>query len=172
MKISKEFSDTRFTVELEPQDYEEKDKIDVCVAHDYVQFGTRMCMFTETGAPSLQTPHRSCSNALPVYQSVQIPIRAFVDVILPFLNKHEYCQKEHLVYEGKPQYTFSNSVVSYYEGGVHMIAIPNKDKFYHLPFDVYQKISNHNRKRVSSRFENISNPEGPSTIPKSVRSLG
>lgn len=141
MKILKEHSDTELLVELEPHDYERTGELDVVVAHDYVQFGRRMSLFADQSCKTpLKSEHATCSNVMPVYHDVQIPIRAFIEVILPFLNEHKYCQKEHLVFEGKPQYTYSETSITYYKDGVRMIAVPDKGTFYHMPYSLYETI--------------------------------
>lgn len=141
MRIIKEISDTEFVVKLDPCDYEKPKELGVVVAHDYVQFGKEMSLFTDANCKTpLNSEHRICSNIIPIYNKVQIPIRAFIEVILPFLNKHEYCQKEHLEFEGKPQYTCSETAITYHKDGKEMIAVPDKGEFYHIPLSLYNTI--------------------------------
>lgn len=143
MKIVKEISDTRFEVELEKHDYERSGEINVRIAHDYVQFEQVGSIETDwKNIPSLQSKHAFCSNRLHVFQQVQIPIRAFVEVMLPILKQHEYCQPEHLVYNGEKLYKDTYSNIKYRtDAGENMIAIPQDDgTYFHLPLSVYNKI--------------------------------
>lgn len=109
MKIIKEINDTEFVVKLEPQDYEKSRELNVVIDHDYVQFGRKMRLFREY-CDDIKSVHKVCANVIPEYQAVQIPITTLIEVILPLLNNHEYCQKEHLTFEGKKTsiYMFRN----------------------------------------------------------------
>lgn len=145
MKILKVINDTELVVKLEPHDYEGADELNVVIAHDYVQFGREMSLFADKSCKTpLESKHANCSNVMPIYHDVQIPIRALIEVVLPLLNGHEYCQKEHLVFEGKPQYTYSQTPIVYYKDGVRMIAIPDKETFYHIPYSLYKKLKENN----------------------------
>lgn len=140
MKIVKEISDTRFEVELEPRDYERK-TIDLVIAHDYVQFGASMSLFTDhSSSMNLKSKHRYCCNAISIYNTVQIPIRAFVEVVLPILSDNEYCQSKHLVCRDGSANYISETPLRYYKDGVEMIAIPDGSEYYHMPWKVYNRI--------------------------------
>lgn len=144
MKIVKEISDTRFEVELEKNDYEKSEGINMRIAHDYVQFERKGAIETDwKEVPSLQSKHAYCANRLPVFQQIQIPIRAFVEVMLPILNKHEYCQPEHLVYkDGELAYIATYANIKYRtDAGEAMIAVPQDDgTYFHMPLSVYNRI--------------------------------
>lgn len=146
MEIVKEISDTRFEVELERHDFENSNEINMRIAHDYVQFEQVGSIETDwRSIPSLQSKHAYCSNRLSVFQTVQIPIRAFVEVMLPILNKHEYCQPEHLNRkDGEFAYVDKYNMVRYRnDAGEDMIAVPQSDgTYFHLPLSVYRKIKN------------------------------
>ena len=147
MIIKKEISDTRFEVELEKHDYEHSDEINMRIAHDYVQFDTVGSIETDwRNIPSLQSKHAICANRLPVYQQVQIPIRAFIEVMLPILKKHEYCQPEHLTYEDEKLYIDTYAQIKYTaDDGKGMIAIPQDDgTYFHMPLSVYNSIRKSN----------------------------
>lgn len=78
-----------------------------------------------------------------MYNEIQIPIRALIEVVLPLLNSHEYCQKEHLVFEGKPQYTCSETAITYYKDGTRMIAVfLTEGHSNHIPLSLYESIRN------------------------------
>lgn len=110
------------------------------IAHDYVQFGRQTSLFADIKCKTpLESNHAICSNVMPMYNEIQIPIRALIEVVLPLLNSHEYCQKEHLVFEGKPQYTCSEIAITYYKDGTRMIAVPDGGTFYHIPLSLYEK---------------------------------
>lgn len=143
MNIVKEISDTRFEVELEKHDYEYSNEINMRIAHDYVQFEQVGSIETDyKKVPSLQTKHAYCSNRLPVFQQIQIPIRAFVKVMLPILKMHEYCQPEHLVYKGEELYKNTYANIRYRnDKDENMIAVPQDDgTYFHMPLSVYNRI--------------------------------
>ena len=145
MKIVKEISDTRFEVELEKHDYECSNEINMRIAHDYVQFEEVGSIETDwKSIPSLQSKHAYCSNRMPVFQSVQIPIRVFVEVMLPILKKHEYCQLEHLCYKGEKLYKDAYTHIKYMDNnGENMIAVPQDDgTYFHMPLSIYSRIKN------------------------------
>lgn len=117
--------------------------MNVVIAHDYVQFGRQTSLFADIKCKTpLESNHAICSNVMPMYNEIQIPIRALIEVVLPLLNSHEYCQKEHLVFEGKPQYTCSETAITYYKDGTRMIAVPDGGTFYHIPLSLYESIRN------------------------------
>lgn len=146
MKIVKEISDTRFEVELENHDFENSNEINMRIAHDYVQFERVGSIETDwRSIPSLQSKHAICSNRLSVFQQIQIPIRAFVEVMLPILKKHEYCQLEHLTNkDGEVVYLNKYKMVKYRtDANETMIAVPQDDgTYFHMPLSVYNKIKN------------------------------
>lgn len=145
MKVTKVLNDTELIVKLEPHDYDhaESQKLNVVIAHDYVQFGRQTSLFADIKCKTpLESNHAICSNVMPMYNEIQIPIRALIEVVLPLLNSNEYCQKEHLVFEGKPQYTCSETAITYYKDGTRMIAVPDGGTFYHIPLSLYESIRN------------------------------
>lgn len=145
MKVTKVLNDTELIVKLEPHDYDhaESQKLNVVIAHDYVQFGRQTSLFADIKCKTpLESNHAICSNVMPMYNEIQIPIRALIEVVLPLLNSHEYCQEEHLVFEGKPQYTCSETAITYYKDGTRMIAVPDGGTFYHIPLSLYESIRN------------------------------
>lgn len=145
MKVTKVLNDTELIVKLQPHDYDhaESQKLNVVIAHDYVQFGRQTSLFADIKCKTpLESNHAICSNVMPMYNEIQIPIRALIEVVLPLLNSHEYCQKEHLVFEGKPQYTCSETAITYYKDGTRMIAVPDGGTFYHIPLSLYESIRN------------------------------
>src|SRR4051812_45115434 len=99
-KIIEQLSETRFIIE-KTGNASKVEKIDI--VHDYIRF---------TGAGSLpsdvQIHSNSCQvNWLTIDTSLQIPIRAFSQVMLPLLNSDHYTTPEHInrSYEtGAPYY--------------------------------------------------------------------
>ena len=78
-------------------------QIDMC--HDYVGI---------TSTQSIQNPNGSHAGSIPAY--IQIPIRLLAKVILPYLNKHEYCQEKHFVdNEQAMNYCYNKQQVKYYD---------------------------------------------------------
>jgi len=70
----------------------------IVVAHDYVQISTRSHMYQQNrGDGTFPYKNKTVCNwvdDIPV--SVQISIRDMIDIVLPFLNNHQYCQQEHI----------------------------------------------------------------------------
>lgn len=115
MKITKQISDTKFEIELEPQDMRREQSI--IIAHDYVRFKGNSGLQTE-GTLTVDGPYAWCSNWICAQQEVTIGIREMVQFVLPLLNKNEYCTEEHLLQgDGTPNYTWGDDVIFFTENG-------------------------------------------------------
>ena len=99
--------------------------------HEYVEFSgisyveTNKPILTRFGSGGFISRH---SFAVPA--KIQIPIREMVEIILPKLNEHSCCQKEHLLKpDGKPNYTYYGSAIKYYDYQTkqYMIALREDD---------------------------------------------
>lgn len=98
-KIIDYLGENKFVVIIPPKVYDKNPDFDeVIVAHDYVMFGGS-CNFQMDRKPDGTYPYENtvgASNWISSHAYLQIGIREMIDVILPFLNNHEYLQKEHL----------------------------------------------------------------------------
>lgn len=85
MHIIKQLSEDEFVIKMDDYDLDRHDS--VRIAHDYVQFSGRTYMNVE--APKDWKPYgkfkSTASNILGYYTDLQIPIRQFIKVVLPFL---------------------------------------------------------------------------------------
>lgn len=107
MQIIKQLSNDVFIVQMEQRDLDQERHI--IVAHDYVRFIGNGGIQSDSHCESLTGPYKRCSNWICAQHETTIGIRDMIQVVLPFLNKHKYCQKEHLLYEdGTPAYTWDN----------------------------------------------------------------
>lgn len=122
MKIIKQLSDDVFIVQMEQFDHNQEKHI--IVAHDYVRFLDNSGIQSDYHCEPLTGPYERCSNWINAQHETTIDIRSMIQVVLPFLNKHEYCQKEHLLYkDGSPAYTWSNTPIFFYEDGKEKVAV-------------------------------------------------
>lgn len=118
MQIIKQLSNDEFVIKLEDTDKRVYKPDTLLVAHDYVQFNGRTTLFTDSSLvkESLTGPYARCSNCISISTQIQIGIREFIEKYLPFLNHHEYCQKEHLLTSDKqPNYTLGTDVIRYFD---------------------------------------------------------
>ena len=145
MKVEKQLSERQFVVSMDDEDLKMEDAI--IVAHDYVSFSANhgyMVSSDFQGIPNGKFAG-AASNWIKGRHTVQIDIRDMVDVVLPMLTKHEYCQPQHLLSsDGKPAYTFSHSSLIFYENGVKKIAVKKmgSDKYAIMDYDTYCAIKN------------------------------
>lgn len=144
MHIIKQLSEDEFVIKMDDYDLDRHDS--VRIAHDYVQFSGRAHMDIET--PEAWKPYGKfksiASNILGYYTDLQIPIRQFVKVVLPFFNKSEYCQEAHITHEdGTPKYNYSDDTTPLitYSKGETLVHIKQKNgEYYFIPIDVYNTI--------------------------------
>ena len=140
MKITKQLSDTKFEIELEPHDMKREQSIRI--AHDYVRFMGNSGIQTK-GSLSVDGPFARCSNWVYAQQDVTIDIREMVKFVLPFLNKNEYCTEEHLLCEdGTPNYTWGDSIIFFSENGEEKVYIrlDHSDEWTIIPRSVYNRL--------------------------------
>ena len=142
MIITKQIDDLTFEVKLEECDikdegvYINEDKL--VIAHDYIGFESRGHLYTE-GDVMISHSSNFSSNTLGMRQYVQIPIRAFQQVVLPILNESEYMKDDHFDIttdeEGNDhmRYDWGNEAIWYYDKnrGCQMVAYkPKGDKVF------------------------------------------
>ena len=122
MQIIKQLSDDVFIVQMEQCDLNQERVI--IVAHDYVRFIDNSGIQTDIHCDKLTGPYMRCGNWIKARHETTIGIRDMIQFVLPFLNNHKYCQKEHLLYQdGSPNYTWGNIPIFFYEDGVRKVAV-------------------------------------------------
>lgn len=77
-------------------------------------------------------------NVLPIYYKHKNKREMKVTKVLKIVMS--IVRKEHLVFEGKPQYTCSETAITYYKDGTRMIAVPDGGTLYHIPLSLYESI--------------------------------
>jgi hypothetical protein len=150
MKIIKQLSEDEFVIKMEEHDL--KSYSTMRVAHDYVEFGDNMGIEAENGV-KLYGKFASCANWIRALHNVHISIRTLIKVVLPYLNKHKYCQEEHLLTDdGKPNYIWSTDPLFYYtEEGQQVISFQDENGEYTtIPFSVYNQI----KRRLKMELQN------------------
>lgn len=141
MKITKQLSDTKFEIELEPHDMRRDESIRI--AHDYVRFVGNGGIQTK-GSITVDGPFAWCSNWVRAQHDVTIGIREMVKFVLPLLNRNEYCTEEHLLCDdGTPNYTWGDSVIFFSENGEEKVYIrlDHKDEWTIIPRSVYNRLT-------------------------------
>lgn len=139
MHIIKQLSEDEFVVKMD--DYDLNPENTLKIVHDYIQFGGNIGIQTDSAKiDKIEGKFTACSNWVFCYGDVQIPIREFVQVIMPLLESSEYTKKEHLVTtSGKPNYTFENEIL-FYNDKVYVKPV-NKSDFTVLDRDVYNYLT-------------------------------
>lgn len=86
MTILKNLGDNKYEVEIDPKNSDYRETA-FGVVHDYVFF---------EGNIYHQNPDKSTNFDCVSQERIQIPIKAFIEIILPKLIEHKYCKPEHL----------------------------------------------------------------------------
>lgn len=122
--------------------------VSVIVAHDYVQFMATTLMNTDGNVKLLNSDEKVCENCVSVLQQVQIPIRAFKDVILPYLEKSENLTDEHVGhnydYHHEEVHEFSS------DGEKHVVRPAGWTRFATLTDDEYKSYKEKTRAKRDS----------------------
>ena len=143
MKIVRQLSEDEFVLKMEDSDLTEL--TNVKIAHDYVQIDAQMG-FQIDRSESNWIPYGKfatiASNWIKGYFTTQINIRAFVKVLLPFFNKNKYCQEEHLIQDGKPNYNWSLTPICIREDDDKWyVHIRQSDgEYFKMPLEIYKII--------------------------------
>lgn len=143
MHIIKQLSEDEFVIKMDDCDLRKHDA--VRIAHDYVQF------YSPTTIDIKQSqdwePYgrfKSIAiNQIHSYSDIQIPIRDFVKVVLPFLNNSKYCQEAHLTNEDcTPRYNYPDTtpLITVSEGKQLVHIRQENGEYYSMPIDVYNSI--------------------------------
>lgn len=142
MHIIKQLSEDEFVIKMDDYDLDRQNS--VRIAHDYVQFSGRTYMNVE--APKDWKPYGKfksvASNIMGYYTDLQISIRQFIKVVLPFIHKSKYCQEAHITNEdGTPNYNYSDTPLITVSEGKQLIHIRQENgEYYSMPIDVYNSI--------------------------------
>lgn len=124
------------------------------VAHDYVNIWSSMYISRDDGVkiPSFTGPNAWCSNVVKSYHNIQIPIRPFVEVLLPMWNGHKHCQIDH----AKNYWTSEKGRVTYWhpETSEKMIAIPKKGGGHEvITYALYCELTGKENEQISKLAE-------------------
>lgn len=142
MHIIKQLSEDEFVIKMDDYDLDRHDS--VRIAHDYVQFSSPVTI--DIKQPQDWEPYGRfksiARNLIHSYSDIQISIRDFVKVILPFLNNSKYCQEAHLTNEdGTPKYNYSDTPLITVSEGKQLVHIKQENgEYYSMPIDVYNSI--------------------------------
>lgn len=143
MHIIKQLSEDEFVIKMDDYDLRKHDA--VRIAHDYVQFYSPTTI--DIKQPQDWEPYGKfksiARNLIHSYSDIQISIRDFVKVILPFLNNSEYCQEAHLTNEdGTPKYNYPDTtpLVTISSGETLIHIRQENGEYYSMPIDVYNSI--------------------------------
>ena len=142
MHIIKQLSEDEFVIKMDDYDLDRQDS--VRIAHDYVQFSGKTYMNVETSLD--WRPYGKfksvAANIMGYYTDLQIPIRQFIKIVLPFLNNSKYCQEAHITNEdGTPKYNYSDTTLITISEGKTLIHIRQENgEYYSMPIDVYNSI--------------------------------
>ena len=142
MHIIKQLSEDEFVIKMDDYDLRKHDA--VRIAHDYVQFYSPTTI--EIKHPQDWEPYgrfKSIAiNQIHSYSDIQIPIRDFVKVVLPFLNNSKYCQEAHITNEdGTPRYNYHDTTLVTISENKTLVHIKQENgEYYSMPIDVYNSI--------------------------------
>ena len=105
MKVLKRLSDDEFIVKVEDSDIDIKSKV-IAVNHDYMNVCGRILLGEdyeqgERFCGTDMTIHGKKVQGVPMFASIHINIRDMIDLVMPYLNRHPYLKREHLLREGK-----------------------------------------------------------------------
>lgn len=88
MKVIKSLGNNKFEIEVEPKEYKGIRECGFGIQHDFAYFDGTIYAKNEDGSTNFDVF---------IKDDVHIPIKAFVEVALPMIIAHKYCQPEHLV---------------------------------------------------------------------------
>lgn len=143
MHIIKQLSEDEFVIKMD--DYDLRKHNAVRIAHDYVQFYSPTTI--DIKQPQDWEPYGRFKsivrNQIHSYSDIQIPIRDFVKVILPFFNNSQYCQESHITHaDGMPLYNHPDTtpLITISEGKTLVHIRQENGEYYSMPIDVYNSI--------------------------------
>lgn len=151
MHIIKQLSEDEFVIKMDDYDLRKHDA--VRIAHDYVQFYSPTTI--DIKHPQDWEPYGKFKsiaiNQIHSYSDIQIPIRDFVKVVLPFLNNSKYCQEDHITNEdGTPRYNYHDTTLVTISENKTLVHIRQENgEYYSMPIDVYNSI----KKQVKEECE-------------------
>ena len=143
MHIIKQLSEDEFVIKMEDYDLRKHDVVHI--AHDYVQFYSPTTI--DVKQPQDWEPYGRfksiARNQIHNYSDIQIPIRDFVKVVLPFLNNSKYCKEAHITNEDStPRYNYPDTTPlrTVSEGKTLVHIRQENGEYYSMPIDVYNTI--------------------------------
>lgn len=147
VQITKQIDDNNFVISVDPVNKNEPTRI--VMAHDYAQITTNSVLFANAG---LHIPFQGslgiAANLIRVRASVQVSIRDFVHVALPYFNEHKYAKPKHFALREdgeKPYYGYT-----YYAGSV---AYVNKQNVRMVAFRcINENVYNHVTEEFFNKF--------------------
>lgn len=138
-KITKVLGDDNYEIHVDPIK-NNTHPINVGVCHDYALFGhyTHLECEMNSGARIPYGTGGGTTNILPVSVSVQMPIRAMGELILPYLNDSKYLKEEHYT----NRCVFGDSPVSFWNDSktVHVYDKGQK-KFVEISRELYKQLN-------------------------------
>lgn len=163
MKLIKDLGNNQFIIEALPDKKGKYRDGKISIAHDYVAIKSHSYFQNENNSIS----------SIPYSSSIQLPIRSWIQVILPLLNNHKYLQQDHIkdrehdsddaYFEqyklDKPRwkkgdlypgYSYQNQVIEYYDKDkeCYMVAVLEVDQkvFNHVTLEFFNKYIKDNLK--------------------------
>jgi len=164
LKVVDQLSEDKIVVQLVPR---ERRGQTLKIAHDYIEIagGTLLsCEPFYIDKPLYGAAKSCCSNIISINTSVQVPIRAAQQVLLPLLNEHKYLQSLHIADRehteddkyfaqkdlSEPRYrkgdkyaaySYCDQKIHYYKDGISMVAIlmQGESVFNHVTLEFYNK---------------------------------
>lgn len=105
VRLLEDLGNNKYLVEIEPIERLKASATRIIMAHDYVGIKKVGYLTNKDGSTS----------DIRIGEYIQISIRGFAKIILPFFNKHRYTQPEHFIRKDGNAYCYNIEVVSYYE---------------------------------------------------------
>lgn len=143
MHIIKQLSEDEFVIKMDDYDLRKHDA--VRIAHDYVQFYSPTTI--DIKQPQNWEPYGRfksiATNQIHSYSDIQISIRDFVKVVLPFLNNSKYCQESHITHkDGIPLYNYHDTtpLITISEDKTLVHIRQENGEYCSMPIDVYNSI--------------------------------
>lgn len=106
IKLLDNLGNNKYLVEIQPiEKLKNVAHVRLIVAHDYMGIKNHSYLKDKDGS----------FTDIAYEQYIQIPIRGFSKVILPFWNGHKYTQEIHFGKPNSPTYTYGTEIIAYYE---------------------------------------------------------
>ncbi len=146
MKIIKQLDAELFEVHIPKIDKSNSEPLIKCgIVHDYVAFTRPIPIPSDSRylvhGDEYDRPGTSSCNYVTTKATIQIPIRAISDQIIPALLSHPYCKQSHTITYPKHPIIYTGA------NGRKMISIYVDDNATpdDIPYDLYLKLTNSNK---------------------------